>query len=175
MSHKALFLDRDGVINRDTGYVYQQQFFQFIDGIFDVVAHAKRLDYRVIVVSNQAGIGRGYFTETDFWTLMDWVKLEFQAHHGDIDQIYFCPHHPEHGLGAYQCKHPWRKPEPGMLLAACQDFHLDLSQSLLIGDQITDLEAGIAAGVGQIFYFQGKEPVKSCVRIQNLKSVLNFL
>jgi len=144
---RALFLDRDGVINEDTAYVCRQEHFTFIDGIFDLVASAKARGFLVVVVTNQAGIGRGYYTEADFHSLMKWVNGRFAAQGGALDKIYFCPSHPEHGVGAYRRESPFRKPAPGMLQAAIRELGIDPSRSVLIGDKMTDIEAGRAAGI----------------------------
>ncbi len=147
MKRRALFLDRDGVINEDTAYVCRQENFTFIDGIFDLVASAKARGFLVVVITNQAGIGRGYYTEKDFHSLMKWVNSRFEAHGGTLDKIYFCPSHPEHGIGAYRRESPFRKPAPGMLQAAIRELDIDPSRSVLIGDKMTDIEAGRAAGI----------------------------
>ena len=94
MKKPALFLDRDGVINLDHGYVHTPEEFEFVDGIFEVVATANRAGYLVVVVTNQAGIGRGYYSETQFHALTDWMKASFAEHGGQIDAVYFCPYHP---------------------------------------------------------------------------------
>jgi D-glycero-D-manno-heptose 1,7-bisphosphate phosphatase len=148
MKRRALFLDRDGVINVDTGYVHCQEAFQFIDGIFDLVRHAVASGLLVIVVTNQAGIGRGYYTERQFHDLMAWVAEQFAVRGGHLDGVYFCPFHPEHGVGKYQQESDWRKPAPGMILAAAADFDIDLAASLMIGDTDADVEAARRAGIG---------------------------
>lgn len=153
---RALFLDRDGVINIDHGYVHKREDFQFVDGIFDLVKAVKAAGYLVIVVTNQAGIGRGYYTEAQFLELMDWVRSAFRQHEGDLDAVYFCPYHPEHGIGEYKRESSCRKPEPGMLLQAAHEHDIDLSASVMVGDSAKDMQAGEAAGVGRLFYLGGK-------------------
>src|SRR4029079_2746485 len=96
---KALFLDRDGVINIDRGYVCAQDDFEFVDGIFDVCRHATSLGYLIIVVTNQAGIGRGYYSEEDFTQLPEWMCRAFGEQGAPIAKVYFCPFHPEFGVG----------------------------------------------------------------------------
>ena len=154
MSRRALFLDRDGVINVDKGYIYRREDFVFIDGIFELVALAKARGYLVIVVTNQAGIGRGYYTENDFHTLMDWVNNCFQMKRGVLDAIYFCPDHPVFGIGRYRRASPCRKPGPGMLIQAIADWNIAPHLSLLIGDKMTDLAAGQAADIGVNILFR---------------------
>jgi D-glycero-D-manno-heptose 1,7-bisphosphate phosphatase len=149
MNNKAVFLDRDGVINVDHSYVYRVEDFDFMDGIFDFCRHAKSLGYKLVVVTNQSGIGRGYYSEDDFSQLTHWMKQQFIANQCDIDAVYFCPYHPEKALPPYLKNSDWRKPAPGMLLQAIQDFDLDATQSIMIGDRETDMQAAMAAGVGR--------------------------
>lgn len=177
MLKRALFLDRDGVINVDHGYVYQKENFDFVNGIFELVATAKKAEYLVVVVTNQAGIGRGYYTETDFHTLMDWVDTQFLEHAGSIDAVYFCPHHPEHGIGEYRQKSHFRKPAPGMILQAANEIGINLSKSILVGDKESDIEAGLAAGIGNLFYFRinQKSDLTSAIQIADLSEVLPHL
>lgn len=148
MMRRALFLDRDGVINVDHGYVCRIEDFQFIDGIFELVAQAVSRDYLVVVVTNQAGIGRGYYTEADFHHLMAWVAEQFELRAGRLDKVYFCPFHPTHGIGDYLRDTPMRKPGPGMIQQACAELDIDAGRSMLVGDNLTDMQAGLAAGVG---------------------------
>lgn len=144
----ALFLDRDGVINVDHAYVYQCKDFQFIEGIFDLCINAKKRGYLIFVVTNQAGIGRGYYTEKDFHNLTEWMLAVFRARGADIDKVYFCPSHPVYGLGHYKTDSSFRKPGPGMILEAAQEFSVDLAKSVLLGDKESDIEAGVNAGIG---------------------------
>jgi len=168
MLKRALFLDRDGVINLNHGYVYRKEDFDFIDGIFELVACANKADYLVVVVTNQAGIGRGYYTEEDFHSLMDWVGRQFKTHGGIIDAVYFCPDHPEHGIGEYLRESAFRKPAPGMILQAASERGIDLAASILVGDKASDIDAGLAAGVGTLLYY-GQDDVSNAIRISALK------
>jgi len=149
MVTKALFLDRDGVINVNHGYVYRSNDFDFIDGIFDLVLRAKELGYLVIVITNQAGIGRGFYTEADFQALSKWMCRQFKLVDATIDRVYFSPFHPTAGLGKYLKDDFSRKPKPGMILEAELDFDIDLKSSVLIGDKISDIKAGLAAGISK--------------------------
>lgn len=144
---RALLLDRDGVINIDTGYVYRQEDFEFVDGIFDLCRAANTLGYMIFVITNQAGIGRGLYTELDFLKLSSWMCGVFSTAGVSIDRVYFCPFHPEHGVGKYKVDSSFRKPGPGMILQAAEEFSLDLHKSVLVGDKTSDVLAGIAAGV----------------------------
>jgi D-glycero-D-manno-heptose 1,7-bisphosphate phosphatase len=154
----GLILDRDGVIHHEIGYLHQSEKVQFIDGIFDLCRRAREKGYRIVIVTNQAGIGRGLYSEEDFHALMHWMQDRFAAESAPISAYYYCPHHPVHGIGRFQRDCPDRKPHPGMILRAAKDHHLDLSQSILIGDRCSDLQAGEAAGVARLFLLQGTEP-----------------
>ncbi len=154
---RALFLDRDGVINVDHAYVYKQESFEFIEGIFELTRRARELGYLVLVVTNQAGIGRGYYSEEDFLVLMDWMKAQFAARGAAIDAVYFCPYHPQHGVGRYRRESSMRKPAPGMLLQARDEFEIDMAHSVMVGDKRTDMLAGAAAGVGTLLWLNPDE------------------
>lgn len=145
---RALFLDRDGVINVDHGYVCTPERTEFVDGIFDLCRLAMRRGYLVVVITNQAGIARGYYSEQEFRDYMDWMRGVFAEHHAQLDAVYYCPHHPVEGVGEYRRKCACRKPEPGMILAAQRDLRLDLSRSIFVGDSPSDGQAGKTAGVG---------------------------
>jgi D-glycero-D-manno-heptose 1,7-bisphosphate phosphatase len=154
----ALFLDRDGVINVDRAYVHRREEFEFIDGIFELVRRARGAGHRVFVITNQAGIARGYYSEDDFQRLTAWMQGVFAAQGAPIDQVYYCPYHAEHGLGRYKIDSPLRKPRPGMILQAADEHGIDLARSLLVGDMETDIQAGEAAGVGRNLLFRPQEP-----------------
>ena len=153
-SRPALFLDRDGVINVDRAYVHRVEDFEFIDGIFDLCRQARLRDYLIFVVTNQAGIARGYYSEADFLNLTQWMCSQFVAAGAAIDKVYFCPFHAEYGLGKYKVDSPLRKPNPGMILQAAREYDVDLAGSVLVGDMDTDIEAGLAAGVGLNLLFR---------------------
>jgi D-glycero-D-manno-heptose 1,7-bisphosphate phosphatase len=149
----ALFLDRDGVINVDYAYVHRKEDFHFVDGIFDLCREAKRLGYRIFVITNQAGIGRGYYTEQDFHDLTAWMQARLREEGVEADAVYFSPYHPEHGIGAYKKESECRKPGPGMLHQAAAEFEIDFARSVLVGDKYSDVQAGVAAGVGRNLLF----------------------
>lgn len=145
-SQAALFLDRDGVINVDHGHVGTPDRFEFIDGIFDLVRVARAHGLLVIVITNQAGIAKGKYTEEQFLATTQWMKERFAAESAPLTDVYYCPFHPE-GSGKYRQVSTHRKPAPGMLLQAAREHDIALDRSLLIGDQETDIQAGRAAGV----------------------------
>ena len=144
----AVFLDRDGVINREYGYVHKIGEFHFINGVFDACREMSRAGYRLIVITNQAGIARGYYTEDDFHQLSKWMLNEFSQHGVEVDDVYYCPHHPVYGVGDYHRDCDCRKPAPGMIVRAAREHTLDLRHSILVGDKATDVDAGREAGVG---------------------------
>jgi len=139
---KALFLDRDGVVNVDRGHVYLREQFEFTDGIFDLCRKYAGEGYLILIVTNQAGIAKGIYTEKDFNDLTKWMVRQFKKKGIIISKVYHCPHHPDVD-GICEC----RKPAPGMILQAIRDFDLSISECILIGDKETDLEAGRRAGI----------------------------
>jgi D-glycero-D-manno-heptose 1,7-bisphosphate phosphatase len=157
MSGRALFLDRDGVVNEEVGYLHRAEDVRFIDGIFSLCKTAAGLGYRLIVVTNQAGIARGYYSEEDFETLMEFMRAELRAERIELDAVYYCPFHPEHGVGRYKREHEDRKPGAGMLWRGAQEFGVELSDSVMIGDRCSDVGAANAAGLRQMFLISGTE------------------
>ena len=170
----ALFLDRDGVINYDHGYVHQIEKFQFIDGIFELVSAANKAGYLVVVVTNQAGIGRGYYTEDDFRTVTEWMLAQFAQHAATINAVYFSPFHPDYGVGDYRRESECRKPSPGMILKAAKENRIDLINSIIIGDKISDLLAGQRANVGTLLYISD-DILPLGIKISKLKEAISFL
>ena len=150
--NKALFIDRDGVINIDKVHVYRIADFEFSPGIFELCRKYQDEGYLLIVITNQAGIAKGIYSERDFETLTQWMISRFSSEKIRIAGVYHCPHHPDI-TGPCEC----RKPAPGMILKAVKEFNLDISQCLLIGDNESDLEAGRRAGIPQtnLILFKG--------------------
>lgn len=144
---KAAFLDRDGVINVDHGYVHQPANFELFPGVLEACKSLHEAGYKLIVVTNQAGIGRGYYTPAQFLEFTGWIEKLFRDAGAPITATYYCPHHPEMGLGDYRKVCDCRKPSPGMLLQAIHEHGIDAGNSLLAGDKISDIEAARAAGV----------------------------
>ena len=147
MSTPALFLDRDGVINEERNYVHKIADFVFMAGIFELCRSALLAKQKVIVVTNQAGIGRGLYTQAQYDALTRWMCAQFASSGCPLSAVYHCPTHPEFGRGGYKAHSPDRKPAPGMILRAAQEHDVDLSVSAIIGDRCTDMIAGQAAGL----------------------------
>lgn len=144
---KALFLDRDGVINHDHGYVGSRDRFDWIPGALDAIRHATDTGWHVFVVTNQSGVARGKYGNDDVSALLTWIGGEARRHGGTIDDWRHCPFHPDATVPAFRAHSDWRKPAPGMLLDLIRAWELDLSRCVMIGDQDSDLQAAAAAGV----------------------------
>ena len=142
---KALFLDRDGTINVDYGYVHEPTRFEFIDGVFDFCRRAQELGYLLIVITSQSGIERGYFTEDDFSAITKYMVECFAAEGVIITDVFHCP----------SLEGPDRKPEPGLFHKAKAKYDIDMASSINVGDRERDLEAGRRAGVGRNVLFAG--------------------
>ena len=177
--NKALILDRDGVINLDHGHVGRKEDFEFVEGIFALVSQAVKEGLLVVVITNQAGIGRGFYSEEDFDSLSKWMNSQFVNNGGRIDKIYYCPNHPTAGIGKYKKNDHFRKPGSGMFLQAQKELNLDMEKSILIGDKESDILAGIGAGVGINLLYSSKvfPELKdiSYRRINHIEEAINFL
>ena len=137
---KAIFLDRDGVINKDINYLHKIDDFEFIDGIFDACLHFQSLSYKIIIITNQSGISRGYYTESDYQKLTQWMLNQFKYKKINILEIFHCPHGPD---STCDC----RKPKPGMFLKAKAKHNTDMEKSWMIGDKERDIIAANSAGI----------------------------
>jgi len=146
---KIAFLDRDGVINIDKDYAYKIEDFEFKDGIFEFIDELKKMGYGIIIVTNQSGIGRGYYTLDQFFELDEWMRGELERSGVSVLKTYFCPHRPSDTCNC-------RKPKPGLIERAKNEFDISLEDSILIGDKISDINAGINGGVGKNILLKGK-------------------
>ncbi|MEZ5937840.1 MAG: HAD family hydrolase [Hyphomonadaceae bacterium] len=151
----ALFLDRDGVLNVDHGYVSRWEDFEWIEGAINTVAAFNRRDWWVFVVTNQSGIARGYYTEADMETLHARMQDEMTRQGARIDRIYHCPFHEDGAIARYRADSYDRKPKPGMLIRAMTDFNVVRERSMMIGDKQADMEAAQAAGVAGFRFLGG--------------------
>jgi D-glycero-D-manno-heptose 1,7-bisphosphate phosphatase len=149
---KAVFFDRDGVLNQDSGYPYLPEHMRWMSGAFEAVKAANHAGYKVFVVTNQSGVARGFFTEEDVQSLHGWMIKQFKAQGAKIEEIIYCPHHVDEGRGTYRVECECRKPKPGMIQTLVKKHGLDTAKSLFIGDRDIDMEAAKAAGVkGHLF------------------------
>ncbi len=160
---RGLILDRDGVINHDTGYLHRIDDCCFTEGIFAMTAAFAARGFAIVIATNQSGIGRGLYGEAEYTALMDWINAEFGRNGVAIAAAYHCPDHPTAGIGPYRRDNPWRKPQPGMILQAAIDLSLDLPRSWTVGDRDSDIAAGRAAGVGRLVRYDPLAPrVERC-------------
>lgn len=144
---KAVFFDRDGVINKDHGYVGTRNRFEFLPKVPESLATLKKMGYLTILVTNQSGIARGMFTIEDFESLTEYMQHELKTYQAAFDGIYFCPHHPQAQIAAFRCDCSCRKPKPGMFFWAQKEFDIDLEHSIMVGDHSSDIEAAQSAGI----------------------------
>jgi D-glycero-D-manno-heptose 1,7-bisphosphate phosphatase len=147
LTRPAIFFDRDGVLNEDPGYLHRSEDFRWMPGAREAVRFANDAGWLTFVITNQAGVARGYYDEAAVHSLHGWIAEELAATGAHIDAFYHCPHHPTAGKGAYLTACECRKPRPGMILRAMADWPVDRDKSLLIGDYPSDIEAARAAGV----------------------------
>ncbi|MDR1460563.1 MAG: D-glycero-beta-D-manno-heptose 1,7-bisphosphate 7-phosphatase [Campylobacteraceae bacterium] len=167
MQNRAIFLDRDGVINIDKGYVYEQENFIFTDGIFEALKHFQKCGYLLFVATNQSGIARGYYSEDDFLKLTKYMLDEFTKKGINITKVYYCPHSPEANC---QC----RKPNPKMLLDAKEEFDINMNASWLIGDKQSDIKAALNAKIENTVYF-GEGETTAKYKIKSLKEMMKLI
>ena len=169
----ALLLDRDGVVNIDHGYVATCERFEFADGIFALARRAVDCGYTVAVITNQAGIARGYYPEAQFLALSRWMAGEFAGHGVDLAGIFHCPYFEQAAVPAYRRDSFWRKPAPGMILEAARRLGLDLPRSIFLGDQPTDMAA--AAGIATRVLIGDGAPGAATLTIRRLEDLTERL
>ena len=165
---KVLFLDRDGVINVDHGYVYKAEDFEFIKDIFDLIRLFVDAGYLIFVLTNQSGIGRGYYTEEDLKQLTNWMKDKFRMHGIHIEAVYYCPHAPEENC---YC----RKPKIGMIDQALQSYNINLSDSWMIGDKQSDIDLAKNANIGKSIAIGTTNIKNADFFLQSVKECKHFL
>ncbi|HET6421259.1 MAG TPA: D-glycero-beta-D-manno-heptose 1,7-bisphosphate 7-phosphatase [Geobacteraceae bacterium] len=153
--NRAVFLDRDGTINVEKGYVHKIEDFEFIPGVPQAVRLLRDAGFLVIVVTNQSGVARGYYPLGAVHTLHRHMDAELAKHGAAVDAYYICPHHPEGEEQGYSMACGCRKPHPGMLMEAAKDFSIDLASSYMIGDHASDVEAAVRAGCRPVFVTTG--------------------
>ena len=166
MSVKTIFLDRDGVINKEVGYLHKIEDFEFIDGVFDACLYFQSIGYQIIVVTNQSGIDRGYYTENDFHTVTAWMLDQFKLQGINILDVFFCPHGPD---STCEC----RKPKPGMFNRANDKHSIDMKNSWMIGDKEADITAANAAGIDNTILVKSGHDIDE--RNSNAKFILDSI
>jgi D-glycero-D-manno-heptose 1,7-bisphosphate phosphatase len=175
----ALFLDRDGVIVADVVFLHRIGDSHFMPGLFELTRDFAARGYAVVMATNQSGIGRGLYDEATFTRLTDWMRAEIAKNGGHLDAVYYAPTHPTEAMGNFRRESDWRKPGPGMFLAAARDLSLDLARSVSIGNEQRDIDASRNAGIPNLFLLDPKAPapaVRDDYRIvPNLLDVLPFL
>lgn len=152
---KAIFLDRDGTINIEKDYLHKIKDFEFETGVLEALKIFKELEYDVIVVTNQSGIARGYYSENDLINLNNYMMTEVKKNSGEILKCYYCPHHPDKGLEKYKIECSCRKPESGMLEEGIKEFNLDRESSYMVGDKMSDIGAGKKSGLKPVLVKTG--------------------
>ena len=148
-AERAVLLDRDGVINVEREYLWAVDAFEFVPGAVDALKRLADAGWRLVVVTNQSGIARGYYTEDDYQRLTAHMRARLARAGVQLNAVLHCPHLPDAAVDAYRMQCDCRKPAPGLLLRAARQLSLDLSRSVLIGDKLSDVQAGRAAGVGR--------------------------
>lgn len=148
----AVFFDRDGVLNKDRGYVYKSEDWEWMDGAISAIKKFNALNYFIFVVTNQSGVGRDFYGEDDVIAIHDFMKKELLQHGAHIDAIRYCPHHIDAKLDEYKIDCDWRKPKSGMIYDLLSSFPVDKSKSLLVGDKKTDIEAADHAGIHALLF-----------------------
>lgn len=144
--NRAVFLDRDGVIIRNVPYLNDAKMIEFLPKVPECIARINKLGFKCVMVTNQSGIARGLLSIEQLYSINKKIEEYLIAHGARVDAIYYCPHHPNGTVPRYSLTCDCRKPKPGMFRKAAQDLHLDLSSSIMIGDQVIDCEAGKNAG-----------------------------
>ena len=165
---KAIFLDRDGIINIDHSYVYKKENFEFCEGIFETLQHFLSLNYQLFIVTNQSGIGRGYYSEDDFEKLTSWMLKEFTIKGIQITKVYHCPHSPND-----ECK--CRKPKTAMFDKAKKEFDIDMKNSWMIGDKSSDIQAGFNANISNTIFVNNSISKDASYSVKSILDTIDII
>jgi D-glycero-D-manno-heptose 1,7-bisphosphate phosphatase len=162
MTIKTIFLDRDGVINKEINYLHKIEDFEFINGVFEACQYLESLNYKIIITTNQSGISRGYYTESDFQIITNWMIAQFKKNDINILDVFHCPHSPDSNCNC-------RKPMPGMLLEAKYKYNINMKYSWMIGDKEADIIAANTAGINNTIL------VRSGHKINKADSIAKYI
>lgn len=144
---RVIFLDRDGTLNEEVNYLHRREDLRILEGVPEAIRRFREAGYRIVVVTNQAGVARGYYSEEDVHVLHQYMNELLRAEGAAVDHFFYCPHHPEHGIGEYKKACHCRKPETGMFEMTEQYYTVDKKHSWMIGDKLIDVQAGRNYGV----------------------------
>jgi len=166
MTIKTIFLDRDGVINKEKGYLHKIKDFEFISGVFETCRYLQNLNYKIIIITNQSGISRGLYTENDYQIINNWMISEFKKNDIDILDVFHCPHSPESNCNC-------RKPKPGMLIKAKNKYKIDMQNSWMVGDKESDIIAANNSGITNTIIVRSGHPINEID--SNAKFIINSI
>ncbi len=177
--HKVAFLDRDGVINHDHGYVHNKSNFEYIDDVIVAMSKLNLNGFKIIIVTNQAGIAKGHFTEDEYHELTNWYVNDLKQKKVEIFDIFFCPFHIESKNPEYKKDSFLRKPNPGMFFEAFSKYQIDRNKSFMVGDKISDIEASLAAGIKNNFLIaedsQDSNQLDKTTYVKSLNEAVNIV
>lgn len=168
---KVAFLDRDGVINEEIDYLHRISDFKYTKKCVDGLIKLSELGFQIVIITNQAGIAKGYFTEKQYHELTDWLIKDLKEKSVPILEVKFCPHHEEAIIEKYRRNCPFRKPGTGMIDQVVEDYDVDLNSSILIGDKQSDIDAGLAAGVGKCFLMKSDQTPLNTISYDNIYEI----
>jgi D-glycero-D-manno-heptose 1,7-bisphosphate phosphatase len=180
-AHRAVFLDRDGTVNIEKHYLFRPEEFELFPGVPESIRRLNQAGFLVIVVTNQSGVARGYFSLTDVEDLHRHLQAELALYGAHVDAFYVCPHHPDHGQGEFRIDCDCRKGAPGMLLQAAKEYAIDMPRSFMVGDKPADIEAGLAAGCTPLLvltgYGQASSPkvANQVLRFADLPAAVDYI
>ncbi|WP_294154223.1 HAD family hydrolase [uncultured Selenomonas sp.] len=169
---KAVFFDRDGTLNVDVHYLHRPEDFEWLPGAREAIKYVNDAGFLAIVITNQSGVARGYFPESDVLRVYDWMNEDLESLGAHLDALYYCPHHPHGSVPEYTKDCTCRKPKPGLVLQAIEEHHIDPAASVLIGDGDRDVECAERAGVRGVKYEGGSllEVVKRALHLFSIPS-----
>ena len=172
---KVAFLDRDGVINKEVGYLHKITDFEYTKNCIEGLKIIVEKGFAIVIITNQAGIAKGYFTETQYKNLTNWYLQDLKNHSVPILRTVYCPHHEKGVIKNYKRKCSCRKPSTGMIDNIVEEFNVDLESSILIGDKQSDIEAGKNAGIGACYFVRSQETPQEIDAFDSLYAAALFI